>query len=118
MTATNQIQNVGGVNVSYDAKGNILTDPYHNYTWDAEAKTASIDSTTLTYDALGRMVEQNQSGTYFQIVYSPLGKKFAMMKAQVIQQAFVPLPGGATAEYLSWGLSHYRHADWLGSTRL
>ncbi|MGH9511887.1 MAG: RHS repeat-associated core domain-containing protein, partial [Terriglobales bacterium] len=31
---------------------------------------------------------------------------------------FVPLPGGATAEYLSWGLSHYRHADWLGSTRL
>lgn len=21
-------------------------------------------------------------------------------------------------EYLSWGLSHYRHADWLGSSRL
>jgi len=78
----------------------------------------SLDSTTLTYDALGRMVEQNQSGTYFQIVYSPTGKKLAMMKAQVIQQAFVPLPGHAKAEYLSWGLSHYRHPDWLGSSRL
>jgi RHS repeat-associated protein len=35
-----------------------------------------------------------------------------------IQQLLVPLPGGAAAEYLSWGLSHYRHADWLGSLRL
>lgn len=78
----------------------------------------SLDSTTLTYDALGRMVEQNQSGTYFQIVYSPRGKKLAIMKAQVIQQAFLPLPGKAKAEYLSWGLSHYRHPDWLGSSRL
>ena len=35
-----------------------------------------------------------------------------------IQQSFVPLPGKAKAEYLSWGLSHYRHPDWLGSSRL
>jgi RHS repeat-associated protein len=47
-----------------------------------------------------------------------MGSKFAVMKGQTIQQAFVPLPGGATAEYLSWGLSHYRHPDWLGSERL
>jgi RHS repeat-associated protein len=65
------------------------------------------------------MVEQNpSSGNYFQIVYSPMGSKFAVMKGQTIQQAFVPLPGGTTAEYLSWGLSHYRHPDWLGSSRL
>ena len=115
---TNQILSVGGINVSYDSNGNILHDSYHNYTWDAEGKTLSIDSISLTYDALGRMVEQNQSGTYFQIVYSPMGGKFAMMKGQTIQQAFVPLPGSATAEYLSWGLSHYRHPDWLGSERL
>jgi RHS repeat-associated protein len=117
-TANNQIQSVGGVNVSYDANGNILRDGFHTYTWDAEGKMLSIDSTTLTYDALKRMTEQNQAGTYFQVVYSPMGEKLAMMKAQVIQQAFVPLPGSATAEYLSWGLSHYRHPDWLGSSRL
>ena len=30
----------------------------------------------------------------------------------------MPLPGSAKAEYLSWGLSNYRHPDWLGSARL
>ena len=47
-----------------------------------------------------------------------MGSKLAVMKGQTIQQAFVPLPGGTTAEYLSWGLSYYRHPDWLGSERL
>jgi len=103
---------------TYDANGDILTDSFHTYTWDAEGHVTAIDSIGLTYDALGRQVEQNQSGTYFQIVYSPMGSKLAVMKGQTIQQAFVPLPGGTTAEYLSWGLSHYRHPDWLGSERL
>ncbi len=96
----------------------MLTDSFHAYTWDAEGHVTAIDSIGLTYDAMGRQVEQNQSGTYFQIVYSPMGSKLAVMKGQTIQQAFVPLPGGTTAEYLSWGLSHYRHPDWLGSERL
>lgn len=117
-TNTNQYFSLPGFTPTYDANGNLLTDSFHTYTWDAEGKMLSLDSTTLTYDALGRMVEQNQSGTYYQIVYTPMGKKLAIMKAQVIQQAFVPLPGHAKAEYLSWGLSHYRHPDWLGSARL
>jgi RHS repeat-associated protein len=57
-------------------------------------------------------------GALFFIGCSPRGKKLAIMKAQVVQQAFVPLPGKTKAEYLSWGLSHYRHPDWLGSSRL
>jgi RHS repeat-associated protein len=77
----------------------------------------SIDTTTLTYDALGRNVEQNRGG-YYQVVYAPSGQKLAIMQGQTLQQAFVPLPGGGTAEYLSWGLSHYRHSDWLGGNRL
>lgn len=117
-TNNNQYFSLPGFTPTYDANGNLLTDSSHTYTWDAESKMLSLDSTTLTYDALGRMVEQNQSGTYFQIVYTPMGAKLAVMKAQVIQQAFVPLPGNAKAEYLSWGLSHYRHPDWLGSSRL
>ncbi len=117
----NQYQSIPGFpnpGPTYDANGDILTDSFHTYTWDAEGHVTAIDSIGLTYDALGRQVEQNQSGTYFQIVYSPMGSKLAVMKGQTIQQAFVPLPGGTTAEYLSWGLSHYRHPDWLGSERL
>ena len=50
--------------------------------------------------------------------YTPMGTKLGLFKGSTIQQLYIPLPGGAKAEYLSWGLSHYRHADWLGSDRL
>jgi RHS repeat-associated protein len=64
------------------------------------------------------MVEQNKSGTYSEIVYSPFGTKLAIMQGTTLQKAFVPLTGGTTAVYNSSGLAYYRHSDWLGSSRL
>ncbi len=104
--------------VTYDANGDLLNDTFHAYGWDAAGKMVTMDSTALTYDAFGRMAEQNISGTYTQVVYSPMGKRLGLFRAQGVQQVYVPLPGGDTAEYVSWGLSHYRHADWLGTDRL
>ena len=103
---------------SYDANGNLLNDSFHTYTWNASSRPITIDTIGLTYDAFDRMVEQNQSGTFSQIVYTPLGSKLGVFNGQTIKQLYLPLPGGAQAEYLSWGLSHYRHADWLGNNRL
>jgi hypothetical protein len=40
------------------------------------------------------------------------------MVSQRLVRAYVPLPGGATAYYTASGLAYYRHADWLGSSRL
>lgn len=40
------------------------------------------------------------------------------MNGGTLSKAFVPLPAGATAVYNSSGLNFYRHADWLGSSRL
>ena len=77
----------------------------------------TADSVTLTYDALGRMAEQNKSGVYSQIVYSPLGSKFAIMNGSTLTKAFVPLSGGSQAVYTSSGLAYYRHSDWIGSSR-
>jgi RHS repeat-associated protein len=114
----NQYQSISGFTPSYDADGNLLADSFHNYTWDAEGKVSTIDSIAFTYDALRRNVEQSRSGTYYQVVYSPLGTKLGMFSGQTLQEGFVPLPGGAQAEYMSWGLSDYRHPDWLGSDRL
>ena len=71
----------------------------------------------LTYDALGRMAEQNRSGAYTQIVYAPTGEKVVLMSATTLQKAFIPLPGNAKAVYGSSSLSYYRHPDWLGSSR-
>jgi RHS repeat-associated protein len=114
---TNRYQN-GWSNTSYDADGNLLYDTFHSYTWNAYGRPATIDSITRTYDAFDRLVEQNISGTNSQTVYMPSGTKFGVFKAGTIQQLYVPLPGGTQAEYYSWGLSNYRHADWLGSDRL
>jgi RHS repeat-associated protein len=116
--ATNRMTSIGGSTPSYDSNGNVTNDFLHTYAWDAEGRPVTIDTVGVTYDALGRMVEQNRSGTYTEIAYAPTGDKLALMSGQTLQKAFVPLPGGATAVYTSSGLEHYRHADWLGSARL
>ena len=113
--STNQMSSM----CPYDANGDLLSDGVHSYTWDGNwGNPSAIDAVSLTYDALGRMVEQNRSGTYTQVVYSPTGAKLALMNGQSLQEAFVPLPGGGTAVYNSGGLAYYRHPDWLGSSRL
>jgi RHS repeat-associated protein len=74
-----------------------------------------------TYDALGRMVEKatgtSCATTYTEIVYAPWGSRLATMNGQTLQQASVPLVGGAEAVYNSSGLLAYRHPDHLGSSR-
>jgi RHS repeat-associated protein len=119
-TATNQFTAIPGVTVSYDQNGNLLTDNLNTYTWDPNwGNPASINSTKLIYDALGQMVEQQNGSSYTQMLYSPVGKT-AIMNGQTLVKAFVSLPGGGTAIYNSSSGSpvYYRHADWLGSSRL
>jgi RHS repeat-associated protein len=52
------------------------------------------------------------------MLYGVDGSKLAVMSGQTVTRAFVALPGGATAVYNASGLAWYRHADWLGSSRL
>ena len=101
-------------NLSYDSDGNLLNDSFHTYTWDAFGGITAIDSATVTHDALGRVVEFSSS----QVLYAPTGQKVALMSGQNLEKAFVGLPGGAQAVYTSSGLAYYRHADWLGSSRI
>jgi hypothetical protein len=114
---TNQITNIAGSTPTYDANGNSTNDAFHTYVWDAAGRAVTIDAVGLTYNALGRMVEQNRGGAYSQIVYGPTGAKLAIMNGQTLQKAFVPLPAGSMAIYNSSGLECYRHSDWLGSAR-
>jgi len=114
----NRISTVGSTTAQYDNNGNVLMDGVHNYTWDADGNSITVDTVGATFDALDRMVEQNRSSVYTQIVYSPTGGKLALMTGQTLKNAFVNLPGQATAVYTASGLDHYRHSDWLGSARL
>jgi len=116
--STNQVSKVGGIQPSYDANGNLTNDGVQTYAWDTDGNSITVGAVGLTFDALDRMVEQNRSGSYTQIVYGPSGSKLALMNGQTLSKAFVPLSGGATAVYTSSGLAYYRHSDWLGSSRL
>jgi RHS repeat-associated protein len=113
----NWITALPGITTTTDNNGQVTYDGTHNYTWDAEGKMLTVDTTTLTHDALGRMVEKAVGTTYTQIVYSPLGGKFALMNGQTLVKGYVPLPG-AQAVYTNTGLTYYRHSDHLGSSRL
>lgn len=122
---TNRISSIPGITTppppAYDANGNSTNDSFHQYTWDAENRPVSVvaGSTTinLTYDALGRMVEQARGTSYTQVVYSPSGSKLAIMNGTTLQKGFVPLTSGGTVVYNSSGIAYYRHPDWLGSSR-
>jgi len=112
-TVTNQV--LGGP--SYDANGNQLTSTPANLTWNALNLPISVNSTTATYDALGRMVEKGSGGAYTQFVFSPAGTLLALYSGGLVKGT-IPLPGGGTAIYNGSGLNYIRHTDWLGSSRL
>jgi len=122
-TTTNQFTSIPGVSVSYDANGNLLTDNLNTYTWDPNwggmvSVTSGSTTVSATYDALGRMVENNAGGTYTEFIYAPTGAKVAKVNGTTLVKALIALPGGAKAIYNSSALAYYRHSDWLGSSRL
>ena len=130
-TATNRISCIGGSGPSctggfvptYDGNGNVTNDNYHTYAWDADGHAITIDAgqsdaVNLSYDAVGRMVEQNRNSVYTQIAYSPLDQKLALMSGQTLQKALIPLGNKAMGIYNASGLLYYAHPDMLGSIRL
>ncbi len=124
--STNRIGGLGTQTWAYDSNGNLTSTGTGigsaSYTWDADGRMLTdsqngYTTVNLTYDFLGRMVEQARGSSYTQIVYGPTGSKLALMNGQTLVKAFVPLPAGGTAVYAPGGLSLYRHPDWLGSSR-
>ena len=104
---------------SYDADGNLLTDTFNTYSWNAEGKLISANGVGVTNDELGRMVELGNTSGPVQFLYAPGGQQpVAETKGQNLVNAYVPLPGGGFAIYGSSGLAQYNHADWLGSARV
>jgi len=120
--ATNQYSSLPSGTPTYDANGNLLTDGFHTYSWDAENRMQhfEFDNSSWTFDALGRPVEKTWTSTPTQAVYGPLGRKLALMNGQAFQEARMPLVAGAMARYATGttGPVSYWHPDWLGTSRL
>ena len=102
---------------TYDANGNQTSAIPATLTWNALNQPITVNSTTATYDALGRMVEKGLGSTYTQFVYNPDGTNLAVYSGG-LTKGTISLPGGSTAVYNASGLNFIRHKDWLGSSRL
>jgi len=116
--STNRYTSLPGCTPTYDPDGHLTNDCTHAYLWQGDGSVSKIDSIALTYDAMGRVVEQKNGTANTQLIYSPGGGKLALLNGSTVQEAFIPLPGGGTAVYNSTGLAYYRRADWLGSSHL
>ena len=101
--------------------GNVVRDGNYDYSYDAEGRPTTVQLNPVIYDALGREVESFYNGSYTQVVYAPDGYKFALMNGSTVRKYMAPLTAGLQAVYTAntpAGLAYYRHADWLGSSRL
>ena len=103
---------------SFDANGNTTSDTVNTYSWDSDGNPVTVNSINITFDAMDRMVELNNSGSYTQILYNPQGQTFAFASNQAASYVNMSLPGGTMAVENGNGPWLYRHGDWLGSVRL
>jgi len=107
---------------NYDSDGDLLDDPVSAQrnvnAFDSEGHAVMLEGIGVTYDALGRAVEAAEPSGAIEFLYGPDGGKLAVMQGQTLKRADIPLPGGGEAVYQGSGLAYYRHADWLGSSRL
>jgi YD repeat-containing protein len=70
---TNQVSNL---NYVYDTNGNVKQNSLSmNFSWNAAGQPITVSGVGATYDALGRLVETNNSGSYTQYIYRPSGDK-------------------------------------------
>ena len=106
--------------LTYDGIGEVIKDNLNNtFIYDVEGRPFSINGYGVTYDALNRAVEvQTGSSSYQQVLYSPNGQKFAFMNGTGVVSYMLLMPAGTQAVFNSGGLSYYRFADWLGTSRL
>jgi RHS repeat-associated protein len=135
---TNRYVSLPGVSASYDANGNLLNDGLHSYTWDAESRMLTMDSSVFTYDALSRPVLLRTTSylcgltctpvyNYSNTFYAPTGEKLGTYSNHngTATSAKIPLVGNTSAiyNYSVYGkfrsqVVSYTHGDWLGSIRL
>ena len=69
----NSLTSWDGQAILSDANGNILSDGFHTYSWDARNHLVAVDSGTtaaFSYDALGRRAAKAVNGVTTNVVYS------------------------------------------------
>jgi RHS repeat-associated protein len=106
-----------GTGICYDTEGNLLSDTFNTYTWNAENKLVGETSGSITLDAFNRTVEVNG----YEHLFAPGLGDIGLFSGQTPQQVTLPLPGSGSVVYgvQCTGVPiGYNHKDWHGNTRI
>jgi YD repeat-containing protein len=115
--ALNQIATHGGVNLTYDAKGNLTSDGTRSYSYDAENRLKTVGTGNVYHDPFGRLVWAQGDWVFdhegSQLVTELEGGSYAILKRYVhgpgADEALVSYDGAGTAA------RRWLHADERGS---
>jgi RHS repeat-associated protein len=113
-STTNRMTSIAGLTPTYDNNGNVTYDGLHHFAWNVYRELTAVDSTTIIRDAFGRVAETDQGSTYSQFRYDPSG---ALMELSNPYTEFANVPG-ITGVWQNNSFSHFKHFDWLGSSRV
>jgi len=119
--STNHITSTG---YDYDAVGNVISDGFHSYSYDAENNLISIDggaTATFVYDALNERVKVSTSAGTQDYGYDLSGRRSTVWTpGSTAMNAVQYYAGASPVAYwtASDGNTHFQHQDWLGTERL
>lgn len=115
---TNQVVSSG-----YDAAGNMTSDSFHGYQYDAEGNVINVDNgaATYAYDASNHRIRANIGGNSLEFLFNASEQRVSTWNAstqQLVegQHYWGSLPIGyyTTAD----NSTHFEHGDWIGTERL
>jgi len=115
----NQIAMTG---FSYDAAGNMLTDSFHAYTYDAEGNVVLVDGGNTAwdvYDAQNRRVSHQANGAFLRYEYNADGQLTDIWNGEEqYEHTSRYYANGRNFAYWNVGTLHFQHADYLGTVRV
>ena len=101
---------------SYDAAGNMTSDGFHSYTYDAENHLVLVDNGNTArygYDAEGRRVSDTKDGSY---LYDLEGHPFDLITGGLRRGEYYA-PGRHVGTYNN-NTTYFNLTDWLGTERV
>jgi RHS repeat-associated protein len=119
-TANNQITSTGYV---YDAAGNLTSDGFHTYTYDAEGNILSVDggsSGQYVYDALNRRVRTQTAGSTNEYLFDYAGRRTSTWQVSnnFGDEGRIYWDGKQIAFRSIDGTTYFDHQDTLGTERM
>jgi RHS repeat-associated protein len=119
-TANNQITTAG---YAYDAAGNMTSDGFHTYTYDAEGNILNVDNGSTAqyvYDAMNRRVRVQTASSTNEYLFDYAGRRTSTWQVSnnAGDEGRIYWDGVQIAFRSIDGTTYFDHQNWLGTERL